>query len=459
MGILIIEDDPAMREVLAFQVAEVATDDVDVAATGREGLEAFDPARHRVVLTDLRMPGMDGMAVLKAVLKRAPGTLVIVVTAFGDVAVAVDAMKAGAFDFLQKPFDRDHLRSVIAKALGVVSLKTRVDELERTLEWGDRALVYVSARMDETVRLIDRVARSDASVLLTGESGTGKELLARRLHARSHRARGPFVAVNCGAIPRDLLESELFGHARGAFTGAVREHRGRFEQAAGGTLFLDEIGDLPRDLQPKLLRALETGSVDPLGGASRPVDVRIVAATNHDLADETANDRFRGDLYFRLAVIEVRVPALRERPEDVPVLVEHFLAKWGGGRRFKVAADAMRALSAAPWPGNVRELENACRRFCLLADGKTISLEMVDEAIGRVVPAAAPSDGLVLPPDGLSLRGLEADVIRRALERHQMNRSRTARYLGIPRHVLLYRMRKYGIDTGAPEGGPDTETP
>jgi len=260
--------------------------------------------------------------------------------------------------------------------------------------------------------------------------------------------------VNCGAIPRDLLESELFGHVRGAFTGAVRDQRGRFEQASGGTLFLDEVGDLPRDLQPKLLRALETGTIDPLGGASRPVDVRIVAATHHDLAAEAAQDRFRADLYFRLAVVEVRVPALRERPEDVPLLVEHFLAKWGGGRRFRVARDAMRLLRSAPWPGNVRELENACRRFCLLSETGDVTPERVRDAVGRGASTQA-TEAFPLPPDGLPLRELEADVIRRALRLHDGNRSRTARYLEIPRHVLLYRMRKYGIDARGGDDGPE----
>ncbi len=457
MGILIIEDDRAMREVLAFQVGEVVAGEVDSATSGEDGLRRFDPTRHPVVVTDLKMPGLDGMEVLKRILGRAPETLVIVVTAFGDVQVAVQAMKAGAFDFVPKPFDRDHLHSVIRKALAVASLKTRVTELERTLESGERTLVFTSAAIAETARLVDRVAPSDATVLLTGESGTGKELLARRIHARSPRRQGPFVAVNCGAIPRELLESELFGHVRGAFTGAVRDHKGRFEQAARGTLFLDEIGELPMDLQPKLLRALETGSVDPVGGsAPRPVDVRIVAATNRDLAVEAAADRFRSDLFFRLAVVEVRVPALRERPEDIPVLVEHFLEKWGGGRRFKVAPDALRALRSAPWPGNVRELENACRRFCLLADEGTVPMAMVQDVIQRTAPAArTPSEGLVLPPDGLSLRGLEKEVILRALQLNGMNQSRTARYLRIPRHILLYRMKKYDIATEGTVPGED----
>ncbi len=452
MGVLIIEDDATMREVLAFQVGEVAPD-VEVAVDGQAGLDAFDPARHAVVITDLKMPKVDGMTVLRKVLERAPEALVVVTTAFGDVAVAVEAMKAGAFDFIAKPFDREHLRSVIRKALSVTALRTRVTELEATLDWGERSLVYSSARMGQAVTTIDRVAGSDATILLTGESGTGKELLARRIHARSPRRSGPFVAVNCGAIPRELLESELFGHARGAFTGAMKEHKGRFEVANRGTLFLDEIGEMPVDLQPKLLRVLESGTVDVLGRERpQPVDVRIVAATNRDLAAEGAAGRFRTDLYFRLAVIEVRIPPLRERPEDVPVLVEHFLSKWGGGRRIHVAPDAMTMLRTAPWTGNVRELENAVRRFCLLADGDEIGGDLVAEALRLTSGVPVAGAGIVLPAGGVSLRDLERQVILKALQMNGFNQSRTAKFLRVPRHILLYRMKKYGIEAG--EGEP-----
>ena len=452
MGVLIIEDDAAMREVLAFQVGEIIPA-VDVAEDGEAGLRAFDAARHAIVVTDLKMPGMDGLTVLRKVLERAPDTLVVVTTAFGDVPVAVEAMKAGAFDFIAKPFDREHLRAVLRKALSLTALRSRVSELEDTLGWGERSLVYSSAAMGRVVARIDRVASSDATVLLAGESGTGKELLAHRLHARSPRHAGPFVAVNCGAIPRELLESELFGHARGAFTGAVSAHKGRFEVATGGTLFLDEIGELPLDLQPKLLRALESGAIDVLGHEKpHPIDARIVVATHRELGGESAAGRFRSDLYFRLAVVEVRVPPLRERPEDVPVLVEHFLAKWGRDRHFQVAPDAMATLSAAAWPGNVRELENVVRRFCLLCEGDLIDAGCVREAVqSSSMPAAAPaSAGIVLPPEGVSLRDLEKEVILTALRQNDFNQSRTAKFLRIPRHILLYRMKKYGIgESGA----------
>jgi len=436
-GILIIEDDEAMREVLAFNAREFS-DLVSVAKDGTEGLSAFDPHVHQVVLCDLRMPGLDGMAVLRALRERSPQVLVILVTAYGDIPTAVEAMKAGAYDFLPKPFDREHLRSVLRKAVEVASLRGRVADLEQRLAWGERDIVAASRAMQEVLALVDRVAPSDVPVLLTGESGTGKELLARRLHAHSSRRGGPFVAVNCGAIPRDLLESELFGHARGAFTGAVRDHKGRFEQAHRGTLFLDEIAELAPDLQVKLLRVLEEQVVPVVGLAGgREVDVRVVAATNQDLGVAVADGRFRQDLYYRLAVVHVRVPPLRERREDIPVLVEFFLQKWGQDRKVVVEPEAMEVLLNGDWPGNVRELENACRRFCLLAEGR-VTAAMAREVIrGPRRPALEHGEG--------TLWDLERRAIEAALDAARGNRSEAARALGIPRHVLLYRMKKFGI--------------
>lgn len=442
-GILIIEDDEAMREVLAWEAREVCAD-VTTASDGRVGLRAFDPLRHAVVLTDLRMPGMDGMEVLREIRGRSPEVLVIVITAYGDIPTAVAAMKAGAHDFLPKPFERDHLRVVLRRALDVVALRGRVAALEERLAWGERDLVFVSRAMQECVDLVDRVAPSDATVLLTGESGTGKEVLARRLHARSQRRAKPFVAVNCGAIPRDLLESELFGHVRGAFTGALRDLKGRFEQAHGGTLFLDEVSEMPLDLQPKLLRVIEERRVPVVGlGGEREVDVRLVAATNQDLQAAMASGRFRQDLYYRLQVVPVRVPPLRERPEDVLVLGEYFLRKWGGEAAPSVEPEAWAVLRAAAWPGNVRELENVCRRFCLLAANKKVTASMAREAVGDLV-ATPPRMDSPRP----SLWDMERAAIERALRDNGYNQSRAARALGIPRHVLLYRMRKFGIPRG-----------
>ncbi|NOZ00737.1 MAG: sigma-54-dependent Fis family transcriptional regulator [Deltaproteobacteria bacterium] len=449
---LVIEDDESMREVLAWQVGEVAGE-VDTAADGEKGLKLYDPAVHRLVITDLRMPKKDGMTVLREILKRDPDAMVIVVSAFGDVPIAVEAMKAGAYDFILKPFDREHLQTVVKKALKVTSLRRRVEDLEQRLDQGGKTLVYASAAMSEVVRMVDLIADSDIPVLITGESGTGKELLARRLHSRSGRRDGPYVAINCGAIPRDLIESELFGHARGAFTGAVKDRKGRFEQANGGTLLLDEVGELPLELQPKLLRVLEEGRVNVLGREKTvPVDVRVLAATNRDLAAEAAAGRFRSDLYFRLNVIEVHVPPLRERTEDVSALALHFLKKWGQGRDLTVKPDAMAMLEGAQWPGNVRELENACRRFALLADKGVVTMEMAAQAVGTSVAMKRESVGLVMPEDGLSLRDLEKEAVLKALKVNRFNQSKAARFLRIPRHVLLYRMKKYGISKGVSAG-------
>jgi len=441
-GILIIEDDEAMREVLAWEAREVIHD-VTVAPDGRAGLGAFHPERHQIVLTDLRMPGLDGMEVLRQVRHRAPETLVIVITAYGDIPTAVEAMRAGAHDFLPKPFDRDHLRAVLRKALEVVTLRSRVADLEDRLQWGERSLLFASRAMAEVVDRVDRVAASDASVLLCGESGTGKEVLARRLHARSPRRARPFVAVNCGAIPRDLLESELFGHVRGAFSGAVRDLKGRFEQAHRGTLFLDEVSEMPLDLQPKILRVLEEGQVPVLGlGAEREVDVRIVAATNVDLQEAVAAGRFRRDLFFRLNVVQVRIPPLRDRPEDIGLLAEHFLEKWSPGAPPVLEPEARSVLEGAPWTGNVRELENACRRFCLFARDGRVTGAMAREAVSGSVPP--PVEG----PGSRSLWDIERAAIEKALEESGHNQARAARALGIPRHVLLYRMKKFGIPPG-----------
>lgn len=446
-GILVIEDDEAMREVLGWEAREVASD-VTLAPDGRAGLQAFDASRHAVVLTDLRMPGVDGMEVLREVRRRSPDTLVIVTTAYGDIPTAVEAVKAGAHDFIPKPFERDHLRAVLRKALEVVALRGRVADLEDRLAWGERTLVFASRAMARVVDLVDRVAASDATVLLAGESGTGKEVLARRLHARSGRRAGPFVAVNCGAIPRDLLESELFGHVKGAFTGAVRDHRGRFEQAHGGTLFLDEVTEMPLDLQPKLLRVLEERAVPVVGLAGeREVDVRVVAATNQDIRTVVEAGRLRRDLYFRLNVVQVRVPPLRERPEDIPLLVEYFLKQWNNGRSLRVEPGAMRVLTAAAWPGNVRELDNVCRRFCLLATGGRVTEEMAREAVSGYAVGLEPRRE---PAE--TLWDIERAAIERALREAGYNQARAARALGIPRHVLLYRMKKFGIPRGPGKG-------
>ena len=323
--VLFIDDDATGREIAAHNLRRAGFA-VELAADGGQGLEAFDPRHHDVVITDLKMPRIDGMAVLRGVRDRSPDTPVLVITAYGSMEIGVEAMRAGAYDVVAKPFHREQLELTVRRAAEKAALTADKRRLERLLAGVERPIVVRSEAMTQLLATLDRVAARDATVLISGESGTGKELLARRVHARSPRGAGPFVAVSCAALPRELLESELFGHERGAFTGATRAREGRFRRAHGGTLFLDEVGELPTELQGKLLRVLQERTVDVLGRDEPvPVDVRVVAATNRDLRAMVAEGAFREDLYFRLAVVELTVPALRERMEDLEPQVEHFV--------------------------------------------------------------------------------------------------------------------------------------
>ena len=370
--ILFIDDDPAGREVALFNLRKAGYE-VAAAEDGTEGLSAFAASPFDLVITDLKMPGIPGMEVLRKIHAGSPDVPVLVITAFGNVETAVAAMKEGAYDFIGKPFHRDQLLLAVEKALDRRRLATEVHDLRIRASGVGRDVVSVSAAMRRLLEVADRVAATDATVLITGESGTGKEVLARRIHVLSLRAEGPFVAVDCAAIPAELLESELFGHARGAFTGAVRDRAGRFRQASGGTLFLDEVAEIPPALQGKLLRALQERVVDAVGAdAPVPVDVRILAATNRDLPSRIRDGSFREDLYYRLNVVELAVPPLRERPEDIPPLVRRFVSEFAAGREITVPAAVVVELSRRPWPGNVRELKNACERMVILCRGDEV---------------------------------------------------------------------------------------
>lgn len=448
--ILFIDDDRVGREVALHNLRKAGYD-VTSASDGREGLALFSTEAFDLVVTDLKMPVVDGMEVLETVRRSSPETPVLVITAFGNVETAVEAMKRGAADFVGKPFHRDQLLLAVGKALERRRLVEEVRELRIRSGGVEREIVYASAAMRRLVEMADRVAATDATVLITGESGTGKEAVARRIHVRSSRAEKPFVAVNCAAIPGELLESELFGHRKGAFTGAFRERPGKFRQAEGGTLFLDEIGEVPVSLQPKLLRALQEKVVDVVGGdAPVPVDARIVAATNRNLRERIREGSFREDLFYRLNVMELHVPPLRERPEDIPPLVEHFLAELEGGEKTAIPADVMEELESRPWPGNVRELRNACERIVILASGREASLDDLPGAAaggraGRPAPDGAGAEWPPLPAEGLSLVDLEKRVIEMALRMKNGNITQAAAYLRIPRHILVYRLEKYGI--------------
>jgi len=453
--ILFIDDDAAGRELGLFNLEEAGYA-AEGAADGEQGLAAFAALRPQLVVTDLRMPHLSGLEVLAEIKRQAPDVPVIVITAHGSVEAAVQAMRAGAFDFLEKPFGRDELLLRVERALERrrLSLENRALRLRAT--GVEREIVAVSASMEQLLRTTDRVARSEASVLVTGESGTGKELLARRIHARSPRAEGPFVPVNCAAIPGPLLESELFGHERGAYTGAVKARPGRFRKAQGGTIFLDEVGELPLDLQGKLLRTLQERMVDVLGSDQPvPVDVRVVAATHQDLRQQIQAGAFREDLFYRLNVVELPVPPLRERPADIEVLVRHVVARLSPGRDLHIPEELVQALARYSWPGNVRELENACERLVILCDGDSLrGDDLPPPVLLSPGPAEAQGEWPPLPAEGLSLIDLERRVIERVLELKGGNVSQAAAYLKIPRHVLAYRLEKYGIRRG---GAGDVE--
>lgn len=448
--ILIIDDDTSLRRVLEYNLQEAGYQVVS-AEDGEKGVRLFAEEAPALVITDMKMPGMDGMQVLKAIKKHSPDALVIMITAFGTVDIAVEAMKAGAYDYITKPFNRDELRLTVAKALqfsGVAAENRRLkNELADKADY--RTIVGASKAMERVFEIVRKVADTDASVLITGESGTGKELVARSLHHHSGRRDAPFVAVNCSAIPRDLLESELFGHVKGAFTGAVKDKAGKFQLADGGTLFLDEVGELPLELQPKLLRALQEREVEPVGGTkSHKLDVRVVAATNLDIEKALTDGVFREDLYYRLAVIPIHLPSLRERQDDIDLLLRYFCGKHGAGI-VRFDSGAMAVLRSYRWPGNVRELENLVERLLIMRDGDTVTREnLPDKMLSRGAPAGVPShSGRVvnLPDEGYPLEQLEREVVVEALERNSWNQTAAAKFLHVPRHTLIYRMEKYGI--------------
>jgi DNA-binding NtrC family response regulator len=445
--ILVAEDNASLRRGIARALRERWSDVEEVADGGKarerlmdRGVEPFD-----VVVTDLRLAGADGVEVLKAARRRDARTAVVLMTAYGTIEGAVEAMKLGAFDFLQKPFDLESLELRVERAIGHARLMSEVETLreERARSHAGR-IVGESPAMREAVELATRVAPSRSTVLLTGETGTGKELVAGLIHAASPRASRPFVKVNCAALPETLLESELFGHERGAFTGAERLRAGRFEQADGGTLFLDEIGDMTPATQVKLLRVLQDGEFHRLGG-TRPLhcDVRIVAATNHDLEERVREGRFREDLYFRLNVIRVHLPPLRERGADLEALAHHFLEEFSkelGRPGLRFGAEALACIRGHRWPGNVRELRNAVERAVLLSDGEEIGAEHV--GLGA---SAAPGWQPELPVDGLPLEEVERAVVLEALRRARYVQKDAAMLLRVSRRKLNYMIRRMGI--------------
>lgn len=442
--ILIIDDDTSLRRVLEYNLQEDGYE-VQAASSGEEGLYFFGQSQPDLVITDMKMSGMDGLMVLKSIKERSSEALVIIITAFGTVDVAVEAMKSGAYDYITKPFNRDELKLTVKKALQFSGLTEENKRLKSELaDKADfRTIVGSSNEMEKIFDVIRKVADTEAAILITGESGTGKELVARSIHVNSSRRDAPFVAINCAAIPRDLLESELFGHVKGAFTGAVKDKAGKFQLAEGGTLFLDEVGELPLELQPKLLRALQEKEVEAVGGTkTRKLDVRVVSATNLDIDKAIANGTFREDLYYRLGVIPIHLPPLRERRKDIPLLIKYFCAKHGS-EKITFDKEAFEALVIYSWPGNVRELENTVERLLIMRNSDVIHIDELPEKLLENGPSG--SAIIKLPDEGYSLELLEREIVVEALKRNAWNQTAAARFLRIPRHTLIYRLEKYGI--------------
>ncbi len=457
--ILVIDDDESLRRVLEYNLAQEGYA-VLTASSGEQGVELLKKEGADLVVTDVRMPGMDGLQVMQAVRKLDPNVQVIILTAFGTIEMAVEAMKAGAFHYISKPFNRDELRLTIRKALQLKDLERENVALrqELTARIGLDHIIAESPQMRRVLEMLERVAPTETTVLILGESGTGKELIARAIHANSPRAGGPFVAVNCAAIPENLLESELFGHVKGAFTGAIRDRIGKFEAAERGTIFLDEIGEMRPDLQVKILRCLEERSLERVGDNTPiHVDVRVLAATNKDLSKAIQEGSFREDLYYRLNVVPLSIPPLRERREDIRALAQFFLKKLVASPRLTIAPDAFRVLELYDWPGNVRELENALERAMIFHRGDVITLGDMPETIRAPKTREAAAFPVSLPEAGLSLEEVEKELILRALQKHDWNQSRAARYLGITRHTLLYRMEKHNIVRPGGRGGQGEE--
>ncbi len=455
LRLLVVDDEPTQREMLQL-LLERAGFRVTLACDGQEALRVLERQSFHLVLSDQRMPSMDGLELLVRARELRADLPFVLMTAYGSVESAVAAMKRGAADYLTKPFTKDELLLVLERVLRQRRLQAEVEELRNQLSDRSRmsGLLGVSAPMRAVFERIERVASTDASGLVTGESGTGKELVARAIHERSKRSAGPFVAVNCAAIPEALLETEFFGHEKGAFTGAIRARPGAFELAQGGTLLLDEIGAMRVDLQAKLLRVLQEREVQRLG-ADRPVavDVRVIAATSEDLDEAISNRSFREDLYYRLNVVPIELPALRDRAEDIPLLLDAFVRRAAARHDrpvHRIHPAVVERCCVYAWPGNVRELQNVVERMVVLARSEELGLDDLPEAI-RAACDPGPSghdDALALPSAGVSLADLERKFIVEALARSKGSLGPAARMLAISYKTLQYRVRKYRIEKG-----------
>jgi DNA-binding NtrC family response regulator len=446
--ILVVEDDESLRRVMQVQL-EKAGHKTAVAADAGQALEVLNHDAQDVVITDLNLPGISGLELLKRVRAEHPDTVTIVVTAYGTVTSAVDAMKAGAYDYVMKPVHSYELRVLVDRVLENKRLVEEVQSLRSSIDQklGFESNVGHSPALLRVLEAAARVAHTNATVLIRGETGTGKELLAKAIHHNSPRRDRPFVTINCGAIPRDLLESELFGHVRGAFTGALAHKLGKVESAEGGTVFLDEIGEMPLDLQVRILRLLQEHEIEKVGASkSIPVEVRVIAATHRNLEAMAENGTFREDLYYRLNVVPIELPPLRARPEDIPELVCEFFdqsTKKYGRKSLKLPQELLSRFSQYHWPGNVRQLQNVVERLVVLCPNDEITLDDLPEFL-RI--SSAPRETSFAIPEGMTLDAIEKEVLRQALLKCKWNQTRAAQQLGVTRKILTSRMAKYGLE-------------
>lgn len=445
--ILLIDDDVNLCKVIGYQLQKNGFE-VTSANNGEDGLTHFRQQEFDIVITDIQMPDISGIQVLKEIRRRNRQVIVIIITAHGSIENALEACRLGADDYLTKPFGQEQLLFVIEKAVLLRELQQENTQLRQELVGKYRFdnMVARSSKMEDVMRMAGQVAASDATVLILGESGTGKELITRAIHYNSHRKDKPLITVNCPSIPDNLLESELFGHVKGAFTGAIKDRKGKFELADGGTIFLDEIGDLREEVQAKLLRVLQEHEIERLGDSKTiKVDVRVIAATNKNLEKLVQDGEFREDLYYRLSVVPILIPPLRERKEEIPYLVDFFIARYSKGQKVVIEPEVISAFKKYDWPGNIRELENVIERAMVLSTDGRISLESLQPHLLNKTDAAVKSS-INVPKEGISLEEVEKRVILETLERTGGNRSQAAKLLKVPRHVLLYRLKKYNID-------------
>lgn len=443
--ILIADDEPnmiwALKKALVKEGYEIISAD-----NGENAVEKLKEEPDLIIM-DLKMPKMNGLEALKKIKELNPKIPVIMITAHGTTDTAVEAMKIGALDYISKPFDIEELRVIIKKALEYKSLNDEINYLRERLEKESTKIIYKSKSMEDVLKLAYRVAPTDATVLVLGESGTGKELVANEIHRLSKRSNGPLIKMNCGAFVENLLESELFGYEKGAFTGAISRKKGKFELAQGGTIFLDEIGEISEAMQVKLLRVLQEKEFERVGGESTiKGDFRVIAATNRDLKEMVDNNEFREDLYYRLNVVPIKISPLRDRKEDIPLLIDFSVEKYSsqmGRNKLKISPKTLDLMMKYDWPGNIRELQNIIERCVILAIGREITEDLLPSEIRERNKLV--TSNIVLPDEGLSLEEVEKNLIIQALEKTDYNQTNAAKLLGITRHTLIYRMEKYNI--------------